>query len=116
LKYPDPSDISPREYFQLILAAMHYSLYSNIFVEGSTPEIIPNPLYSHLANAEFDQVQVGAILPLEEEKNKNLAHLPSDWKTNVSEGRNHMTHLFHETHLVDSYPSCKPKESYLLNK
>lgn len=26
-----------------------------------------------------------------------------------------MTHPFHETHLVDSSPSCKAEESYLLN-
>jgi len=75
LKDYDLSDVSSREDFHLLSAAMHYSLYSSFFVESTTLAIVLNRSSSCLACVDCDQAQVGAILHLEEENNNNVTYL-----------------------------------------
>lgn len=95
MKAFDPSDASPKESFP---TTMCHSLYSGMFVEESTPVIVPNTFDACLTNVGCDQIQSGVIL-----------------QSTVCEGTKQLTSLFLDTNPVDSSSSRKLEESNLLN-
>lgn len=92
------SNTIPSEGSLLKNPEIYHPLYPNLFVEEITSTIVLDSLCSLLVGSNCEKVHVGTM----------------SYST-ICEGKNHLTPLFHESHLVDSFASSRIEESYVLN-